>query len=252
MSAPAPHFHLFSAGHPADSVDPVGRWRFVLRTADGRACLEATDEEVETSAERLQLLAIVRGLEALDEPAQVTLRGASRSIRLGLRHGLELWRENGWQWERFGKWTPVKNRDLWQRIDRAMAIHKIECRELDDITRDDLAPPPASSDELPEVRAEKKLAHASDSPPIVRRRRANKSGMALRFDPAPAQQLHPDCAEGRPVSRAGWLAWLASWGIPLRRFVAPAKWSVRSARPPSQNARRTGRRRPKKIHSALK
>jgi ribonuclease HI len=76
-------------------------------------------------------LAIVRGLEALDEPARVTVVSAGRSISRGLRYGVAQWRENDWQWERYGQLAPVKNSDLWQRIDRAMAIHQVDCRDAD-------------------------------------------------------------------------------------------------------------------------
>jgi hypothetical protein len=41
---------------------------------------------------------------------------------------LETWRNSGWQWERFGKLAPIKNRDLWQRVDRALKFHAVECR----------------------------------------------------------------------------------------------------------------------------
>jgi hypothetical protein len=45
-----------------------------------------------------------------------------------MRHGLVQWRENDWMWERFGKMTPVKDGDLWRRIDQAMRFHQVECR----------------------------------------------------------------------------------------------------------------------------
>jgi ribonuclease HI len=152
MGVPAPHFLLVSQA-AVGSGDQVfsGRWRFELRTPDGHPCLEAADEEPETSPERLELLAIVRGLESLDEPARVTLVSAGRSISRGLRYGIAQWRENDWQWERYGKLTPIKNRDLWRRIDRAMAIHQIECRDPA-ATIDDLAAPPEAVPETADVR----------------------------------------------------------------------------------------------------
>ena len=76
----------------------------------------------------VELLAVVRGLEALDEPARITLITRSTYVREGLRYGLPEWRRNGWRWESFGAMIPVKNCDLWQRVDRAMGIHEIECR----------------------------------------------------------------------------------------------------------------------------
>lgn len=130
MSVPAPHFLLFSnARQDRPPHEPAaGQWRFVLEAVDGSLKLEATDAEAEISRDRLELLAIVRGLEALDQPSMVTVVTSSRYISRGLRFGLPTWRENGWQWERFGQLVAVKNADLWQRIDRAMKFHRLACR----------------------------------------------------------------------------------------------------------------------------
>jgi len=95
---------------------------------DGETMLEAADEEPESDPSRLELLAVVRGLEALDQPSRVTLVTSSRYVTRGLRFGLEEWRENNWQWERFGEMQRVRNWDLWQRIDRAMSYHRVDCR----------------------------------------------------------------------------------------------------------------------------
>src|SRR5690606_23293920 len=81
-----------------------------------------------TCGERLELLAVVRGLEALDGPARVTLVTKSRYVSRGLRFGMTEWRANDWQWERFGRVVPVKDHDLWQRIDRALLFHQVECQ----------------------------------------------------------------------------------------------------------------------------
>jgi ribonuclease HI len=73
-------------------------------------------------------LAVVRGLEALAQPSRVTLVTHSRYVNRGLTYGLAEWRANGWQWEHFGQMVPVKNRDLWQRVDRALLFHQLDCR----------------------------------------------------------------------------------------------------------------------------
>jgi ribonuclease HI len=145
MNVPAPHFLLFSEASdtPSDERRASGSWRFVLEAVDGSHSLEAGDDEHETSPERLELLAIVRGLEALDQPSRVTLVTRSRHVSRGLRFGLEQWRENDWQWERFGQMIPVKNGDLWQRIDHALKIHRVDCRAWKLESADDLAAPPA-------------------------------------------------------------------------------------------------------------
>lgn len=130
MKPRAPHFLLFSESRPKENQqnDTTGQWRFVLEAVDGSSKVEAADKEPQTSGERLDLLAVVRGLEALDQPSRVTLVTPSRYVSRGLRDGLQEWRENGFQWERFGQMAPIKNGDLWQRIDRALDFHQVECR----------------------------------------------------------------------------------------------------------------------------
>jgi ribonuclease HI len=125
MNIPAPHFLLFSE---ARGKTRQGQWRFVLQAADGSATLEASDAEPETGGERLELLAVIRGLEALDQPSHVTLFTPSKYVSRGIAYGLEEWRRNDWTWECFGEMVPVKNRDLWQRLDRALNYHTIEFR----------------------------------------------------------------------------------------------------------------------------
>jgi len=140
MSVPAPHFLLFSE---SNRKQPQGQWRFVLQSVDGSEVLEAVDDEPGLHPERLELLAVVRGLEALSQPSRVTLVTPSKYVNRGLAYGLAEWRTNGWQWEHFGEMAPVKNRDLWQRVDRALQFHDLECRTW----RFDL--PHGAADEFP-------------------------------------------------------------------------------------------------------
>ena len=129
MNAPAPHYLLFSeAAARSGAAAPRGRWRFVLESLDGSERLEASDEEPDAAGQRLDLLAVVRGLEAIDQPSRVTLVTSSSYVSRGIRFGLAEWRENDWMWERFGKLTPVKDGDLWRRVDLALGYHQVECR----------------------------------------------------------------------------------------------------------------------------
>jgi len=150
MIVPAPHFLLFSEARTtraeaSPASDESGLWHFVLESVDGSSKLEATDEESEIDPERLELLAIVRGLEALDQPSQVTLVTRSRSVTRGLRFGIDRWRENGWQWECFGKMAPIKDSDLWQRVDQALRFHEVRCRTWRFDPPEESAPPPKHS-----------------------------------------------------------------------------------------------------------
>ena len=130
MSVPAPHFLLYcdADSQTRGSTAAIGQWRFVLESEDGGSRLEAADVEPETDSERLALLAAVRGLEALDQPSTVTLVTRNAGLSRGLRFGLTHWRDNDWRWERFGRRVPIKNADLWRRVDQALQFHDLRCR----------------------------------------------------------------------------------------------------------------------------
>jgi len=125
-----PHFVLFSRTREQVLEHDMqgGSWYFRLESAHGAGTFEATDVEQDVSRERLELLAVVRGLEALEQPSSVTLITSSRQISRAVRQGLDYWRQRDWKWERFGEKVPMKNGDLWQRIDSALQIHSVQCR----------------------------------------------------------------------------------------------------------------------------
>ena len=130
MKTVHPHYLLFAESQLDDFDDEhsSGFWRFVLQATDSKWRFEAIDRESFQSEYRLALLAVIRGLEYLEQPSQVSLITASRYIRHGFRRGIAEWSANNWQWERFGEMIPVKNCDLWQRIHHAMNFHDVQCR----------------------------------------------------------------------------------------------------------------------------
>ncbi len=128
MKTTAPHYLLFTEAKTVSEPSVGGRWRFVLEQIGTATRFEEADFEPGVRGERLQLLAVVRGLEALEQASRVTLITSSKYVGRGIRRGLTQWRRNDWQWERFGVLTLIKNHDLWQRIDLAMQIHQINCR----------------------------------------------------------------------------------------------------------------------------
>jgi len=136
---PKPHYLLFCDGQsPKVPVDATaeggsssavrGRWRFILEDLEAGTRLEACDAELVQAPERAALLAVVRGLEALEQPSRVTLVTTSRYVSRGLQFGLLEWRESDYCWEHFGSVQPIRNADLWRRIDSAMQFHQINCR----------------------------------------------------------------------------------------------------------------------------
>lgn len=125
-TARATHVLLFSEARVDGSGEAA--WRFVLEHVGTGESFSATDVETCECLERLELLAVVRGLEALEEPAKVTLVTKSRYVSRGLKRGLADWRNNAWHWERFGRMVPVRDHDLWRRVDRALAFHQVTVR----------------------------------------------------------------------------------------------------------------------------
>lgn len=125
MQAPAPHFVLYTESSRCGGIAP--RWKFVLQSLEGDERLSAADSESDSRPSRLELLAVVRGLEAIDRPSRVTLLTRSRYVSRGIRRQLNHWRELGWRWERFGQLVPIRDHDLWQRVDRALMFHQVEC-----------------------------------------------------------------------------------------------------------------------------
>ena len=132
MTSNSPHYLLFSEA--SQDRCPLPTWRFVLQPVNSTGIAEsqrrfaATDSEPCDCGERLELLAVVRGLEALDGPTRVTLVTKSRYVSRGIKKGLAQWRENDWKWERFGRIVPVRDHDLWQRVDRALQFHEVTCQ----------------------------------------------------------------------------------------------------------------------------
>jgi ribonuclease HI len=127
MQATSDHFLLYTEA--TRSEDSAPRWKFLLQSVAGDEQLSADDSELNSRKSRLELLAVVRGLEAIDRPARVTLLTGSRYVSHGIRRQLSQWREDNWQWERFGEFVSIRDKDLWQRVDHALQIHRVECSD---------------------------------------------------------------------------------------------------------------------------
>lgn len=125
-----PHFLLLTeTNHEFADSHRGGRWRFVLEPMNcDHDRIEVSERETDVWGERLQLLSVVRGVEALEQPSKLTLITGSSYVGKRIRKGFEGWIENDWRWESFGVLKPVKDADLWKRIHAAMQIHSIECR----------------------------------------------------------------------------------------------------------------------------
>jgi ribonuclease HI len=127
-----PHYLLFCEGKAGPGFgfpeDDASRWRFVLENVETGHKIEAWDQEEILHPDRISLMAVIRGLEALDQPSKVTLVTTNRYVARGLQYGLVEWRENDFCWEHFGSIQPIRNQDLWRRVDVALKYHEVTCR----------------------------------------------------------------------------------------------------------------------------
>ena len=102
-----------------------GGWGAVLRWRGHER--ELKGGEAETTNNRMELLAAINALEALKRPSRVVIWTDSGYVKDGITGWIEGWKKNGWKTA--GR-QPVKNRDLWERLERACARHEVEWRWL--------------------------------------------------------------------------------------------------------------------------
>ncbi|HAO31952.1 MAG TPA: ribonuclease HI, partial [Candidatus Competibacteraceae bacterium] len=98
-----------------------GGWGALLRYR-GRE-KELSGGESETTNNRMELLAAINGLEALNRPARVRIVTDSQYVMKGVTEWLPGWKRRGWK---TADRQPVKNIDLWRRLEAALAPHQVE------------------------------------------------------------------------------------------------------------------------------
>ncbi|MBT3812028.1 MAG: ribonuclease HI [Gammaproteobacteria bacterium] len=79
--------------------------------------------ELETTNNRMELMAAIQALEALNQPYSVTLYSDSKYVLQGITEWIVNWKKRGWK---TAANKPVKNEDLWRRLDAAMQKHEID------------------------------------------------------------------------------------------------------------------------------
>lgn len=100
-----------------------GGWGAVLRGPDGVRELSGSDPS--TTNNRMEMIAPAAALESLGRPSRVRIVTDSRYVRDGITQWLAAWKRRGWK---TASGDPVKNRDLWERLERAAARHDVEWR----------------------------------------------------------------------------------------------------------------------------
>jgi ribonuclease HI len=111
---------IFTDGACSGNPGPGG-WGALLRYR-GRE-KELAGGEPDTTNNRMELMAVIAALEALKRPSPVRLVTDSAYVKNGITQWVPRWKANGW---RTADKKPVKNQDLWERLDRAQAAHTID------------------------------------------------------------------------------------------------------------------------------
>jgi ribonuclease HI len=110
---------VFTDGACRGNPGPGG-WGVVLRA--GAHEKELYGGEAQTTNNRMELTAAIAALEALKRPCEVTLTTDSQYVRKGITEWLAGWKQRGWK---TADRKPVKNQDLWERLEAATHRHKI-------------------------------------------------------------------------------------------------------------------------------
>jgi ribonuclease HI len=119
MALPAEAVEIFTDGACRGNPGPGG-WGAILRYRGVEK--ELSGGEPATTNNRMELTAAIAGLEALKRPCRVAIYTDSQYLRDGITRWLPRWKARGWK---TADKKPVKNVDLWQRLDLAQAPHEI-------------------------------------------------------------------------------------------------------------------------------
>jgi ribonuclease HI len=113
---------IYTDGACSGNPGPGG-WGAILM--HGASVKELSGGELATTNNRMELMGAIQALEALKKPCEVELHTDSQYVMKGISEWIHSWKRRGWK-TADGK--PVKNDDLWRRLDEARARHKVQWR----------------------------------------------------------------------------------------------------------------------------
>ncbi|WP_095587350.1 ribonuclease HI [Actibacterium ureilyticum] len=119
-----PELFAFTDGACSGNPGPGG-WGVLLQAKDGETVVkerELSGGEAETTNNRMELLAAIHALESLTRATAVTVVTDSAYVKNGVTGWIHGWKRNGWK---TAAKKPVKNAELWQRLDAAQAQHDV-------------------------------------------------------------------------------------------------------------------------------
>jgi ribonuclease HI len=116
---------LFTDGACSGNPGPGG-WAFILKhPATGKVKEDAGAERLTTN-NRMEMLAVIRGLETLKRKCRVEVVTDSQYVAQGIAEWMPKWKANGWKRKEGSQLKPLKNDDLWKRLDAQVSRHKVK------------------------------------------------------------------------------------------------------------------------------
>jgi ribonuclease HI len=120
-----PEVHLYTDGACSGNPGPGG-WAFrLVHPATGKT-LERSGGEPETTNNRMELKAVIEGLSTLKRPSRVELFTDSVYVGKGLMEYMPKWKANGWRRKEGTKFVPLKNEELWRKLDELLGKHQLK------------------------------------------------------------------------------------------------------------------------------
>ena len=119
-----PELHAWTDGACSGNPGPGG-WGVLMSALDGETVVkerELSGGEPATTNNRMELMAAISALEALSRPTTITITTDSAYVKNGVTGWIHGWKRNGWK---TADRKPVKNADLWQRLDEARNRHQV-------------------------------------------------------------------------------------------------------------------------------
>lgn len=117
--------HLFTDGACSGNPGPGG-WAYILRHPATGKEKECSGGEPVSTNNKMELTAVVEGLRALKKPAQVELFTDSVYVGKGMTEWLPKWKRNGWKRKDGKRLVPIKNEELWRKLDALLARHQVK------------------------------------------------------------------------------------------------------------------------------
>lgn len=122
--ADLPQVQLYADGACSGNPGPGG-WAFILKHPHSGKELVASGGDPDTTNNRMELVAVVRGLEALKRHSAVEILTDSVYVGKGLSEWLPKWKANGWRRREGKSLKEIKNEDLWRKLDELIAGHSV-------------------------------------------------------------------------------------------------------------------------------